>query len=172
MQTNTKAILDQPIHDFRSELSVRTCNALAMADIVTLKDLVAKDERALRKVRNCGRVSFYEITEFLTRHGLALAGRAGVSLAQLKSKIVTLELTIQEKNGEVQLLSDKLQSVRDELDRFAQRYSNSLSRNEAVLGRLEVQVGRFEQLMSKIFRKERREALALEIEKLDNGELP
>jgi hypothetical protein len=39
-----------------------------------------------------------------------------------------------------------------------------------LLDRLEVQVNRFEQLMSKLFRQERRKALAVQIEKLDNGD--
>jgi Bacterial RNA polymerase, alpha chain C terminal domain len=142
------------------ELSARAYNILCENGIDTVEKLAAIEERRLREFRNCGRTTIYELRAFLQKRGLDLANPVDSQTAKLKKQVEELARANAAKDAEILQL-------KTELDRIAR-----LPLANDLVDRLEIQVDRFEQLMSKIFRKERREALLLEIEKLDNGELP
>ena len=133
-----------------SELSARARNILYFYGIDTVEQLAAKEERELRKFRNCGRTVINELRAFLQKRGLDLVNNTppDISVSELKAQIA--ELREANANKDIEILQLK-------------------AANNA-LHRLEIQVDRFEQLMSKLFRKERRQALVEELEKLDNGD--
>jgi hypothetical protein len=141
-----------------SGLSTRAYNILYQHDVDTVEQLAAKEESELRKCRNCGRTTIYELRAFLQKRGLDLANPLDSRTAKLKTQVEEFRKANADKDAEILQL-------KTELDRIAKL---PLANN--LVDRLEIQVDRFEQLMSKLFRKERREALAREIEKLDNGE--
>ena len=63
------SILDKPVRDF--DFSIRALNCLHAAGIETVRDLVKiKNGRELLRVRNFGKLSLTEITEWLTKHNL------------------------------------------------------------------------------------------------------
>ena len=65
-----KELLKRNVNEL--ELSVRAVNCLEMADIRTIRDLVAKTDAEMLKYRNFGRKSLNEIKEVLTNMGLSL----------------------------------------------------------------------------------------------------
>jgi DNA-directed RNA polymerase subunit alpha len=65
-----KELLSRNVNEL--ELSVRAVNCLEMADIRTIRDLVAKSDAEMLKYRNFGRKSLNEIKEVLTGMGLSL----------------------------------------------------------------------------------------------------
>jgi len=62
--------LNKPVAEL--ELSVRAANCLEAANIVTIRDLVQKDEKEMLGFRNFGKKSLAEIKEILDEMGLAL----------------------------------------------------------------------------------------------------
>lgn len=54
-------------------LSVRASNCLAMADIHTVADLIARSADELLELRNFGQTTLHEVRERLAEHGLKLA---------------------------------------------------------------------------------------------------
>ena len=156
-------LLERPITDFKDELSSRAYNVLFYADIGTIGELVAKDEDSMRKLRHCGRVVLTEIKAFLFKYGLSFSLQTEDDSTKLKNRILELELILQQNRAEIQRLGNAAE--------FAQRYDQLLSRTEAVVQRLETEVGLFSNLMFKLLSKERRAALAQEIERLDSGEI-
>jgi DNA-directed RNA polymerase subunit alpha len=65
-----KELLSRNVNEL--ELSVRAVNCLEMAEIRTIRDLVAKSDAEMLKYRNFGRKSLNEIKEVLTGMGLSL----------------------------------------------------------------------------------------------------
>lgn len=61
-------MLDRPITDY--PLSIRTLNCLKVADINTLRELVRLTEKDLSKVRNFGKKSISELSDFIKDHDL------------------------------------------------------------------------------------------------------
>ena len=53
------------------DLSVRSLNSLKNADILTLRDLVARSEKDMLETKNFGRKSLEEVQEVLDTFGLA-----------------------------------------------------------------------------------------------------
>lgn len=67
--TDGAKILDTPVRDF--DFTIRALNCLNAAGIITVRDLVKiKNGRELLRVRNFGKLSLTEITEWLTKHNL------------------------------------------------------------------------------------------------------
>lgn len=65
----SKEFLDKPVRDF--DFSIRALNCLHAAGIETVRDLVKiKNGRELLRVRNFGKLSLTEITEWLTKNNL------------------------------------------------------------------------------------------------------
>jgi DNA-directed RNA polymerase subunit alpha len=64
-----KAYLAKPVAEL--ELSVRSSNCLEAANIVTIRDLVARTESDMLKYRNFGRKSLNEIKDILAEMGLS-----------------------------------------------------------------------------------------------------
>lgn len=67
------------LHVAELELSYRPWNCLTMADILTVRDLVAKTPKDLMGIKNMGRKSVAEVRETLQAMGLDLAGCSGLS---------------------------------------------------------------------------------------------
>ncbi len=65
-----KELLSRNVNEL--ELSVRAVNCLEMAEIRTIRDLVAKSDAEMLKYRNFGRKSLNEIKEVLAGMGLSL----------------------------------------------------------------------------------------------------
>ncbi len=65
-----KTYLSKPVAEL--ELSVRSANCLEAANIITIRELVAKTEPEMLKFRNFGRKSLNEIKTILTEMGLSL----------------------------------------------------------------------------------------------------
>lgn len=61
-------MLDRPITDY--PLSIRALNCLKVADINTLRELVRLTEKDLLKVRNFGKKSISELSDFIKDHDL------------------------------------------------------------------------------------------------------
>lgn len=91
---NDQRELDQQYVDSRLQLSiqdldlsVRSYNCLARADIKTVEDIVCMTEQDLMRVRNLGRKSFEEVVNRITDLGLHLAdGYTETRITQLKEK--------------------------------------------------------------------------------------
>jgi chromosome segregation ATPase len=98
--------------------------------------------------------------------------KENAKISQLQAKVERLREELRSKDGEIAELEAENGVLKQERDSLRNRFETRLGLSADLAERIETQVGRFEQLMSKVLRKERREALALEIEKLDNGELP
>jgi predicted nucleic acid-binding Zn-ribbon protein len=98
--------------------------------------------------------------------------KENAKISQLQAKVERLREELRLKDIEIAKLEAQSAKLETERDGLRSRFETRLALSADLTDRLETQVARFEQLMSKVFRKERREALALEIEKLDNGELP
>jgi DNA-directed RNA polymerase subunit alpha len=75
-----KELLSRNVNEL--ELSVRAVNCLEMADIRTIRDLVAKSDAEMLKYRNFGRKSLNEIKEVLTGMGLSL----GMDISDIEEK--------------------------------------------------------------------------------------
>jgi DNA-directed RNA polymerase subunit alpha len=69
-ETTNNSILETSIADL--DLSVRSYNCLMRAGIKDVKDLIAKSEEDMMKVRNLGRKSLKEVKEKLEELGLSL----------------------------------------------------------------------------------------------------
>ena len=68
--TALDALLNKSIDEL--DLSVRSTNSLKNANILTLRDLVAKSEKDMLETKNFGRKSLEEVEEVLDSFGLAL----------------------------------------------------------------------------------------------------
>jgi DNA-directed RNA polymerase subunit alpha len=79
METETERakqeLLDKPVSILN--LSVRASNCLDQARIGTIRELVAKTEADLLRVRSFGKTSLHEVQRKLAEHGLALGLRFG-----------------------------------------------------------------------------------------------
>jgi TolA-binding protein len=139
-----------------TEFSPRARNLLYEWEIYSIGKLASKSESQVRKWRNCGKKTIAEFRAALEKRGLCFEQYAGPVSEKLRQKINALEVALAQKEERIKELETKLAQ---------------LPMQDHVVERLEVQVERFEQLMSKLFRKERRQALASELEKLNNGEL-
>ena len=60
-------------------LSVRASNCLEAENILTVRDLLGKDEDSLMEVRNFGDTTLHEVNEKLGELGLRLGMRVGSS---------------------------------------------------------------------------------------------
>ena len=60
-------------------LSVRASNCLEAENILTVRDLIGKDEDSLMEVRNFGDTTLHEVNEKLGELGLRLGMRIGSS---------------------------------------------------------------------------------------------
>ena len=69
-ETTNNSILETSVVDL--DLSVRSLNCLMRAGIKDVKDLIAKSEEEMMKVRNLGRKSLKEVKEKLEELGLSL----------------------------------------------------------------------------------------------------
>ncbi len=69
-ETSTNSVLETSIADL--DLSVRSFNCLMRAGIKDVRDLTAKTEEDMMKVRNLGRKSLKEVKEKLDELGLSL----------------------------------------------------------------------------------------------------
>ena len=69
-EASNNSVLETSILDL--DLSVRSTNCLMRANIKDIKDLIAKSEEDMMKVRNLGRKSLKEVKEKLEELGLSL----------------------------------------------------------------------------------------------------
>jgi cation transport regulator ChaC len=139
-----------------TEFSPRARNLLYQREINSIEKLASKSESQVRKWRNCGKKTIAEFRAALAKRGLSFEQYASAPSEKLRRKAEALEVALAQKEERIKELETKLAQ---------------LPIQDHVVERLEVQVERFAQLMSKLFRKERRQALAEELEKLNNGEL-
>jgi DNA-directed RNA polymerase alpha subunit len=82
-ESATEELLDKPVSIL--SLSVRASNCLEAARITTLRELVAKTEADLLRVRSFGKTSLHEVHRKLAEYNLSLGmtfGEAGVQPAQ------------------------------------------------------------------------------------------
>jgi hypothetical protein len=94
----------------------------------------------------------------------AIASRKG-KIRRLENKIAELR----ETNIRLNALNEQLRSeLACERERIWSQIGVRLKLDAEINERLQVQVERFEQLMSKVFRKERQKALSDEIERLNH----
>lgn len=97
-------VLNQPIE--RLDLTSRAYNVLHWYEIKTIGELAARQERELRKMRNCGPKTIRELRCFLKDRGLDLMepDPPPQSIKEMRAKISALEA----KNRELQAELDRL----------------------------------------------------------------
>jgi chromosome segregation ATPase len=96
--------------------------------------------------------------------------KENAKISQLQTKLEQLREELRFKDSEIAGLEQQIDRLEHERDGLRNRFEAKLAMSADLVERLDMQVGRFEQLMSKVLRKERCQALALEIQKLDDGE--
>lgn len=89
--TAFKELVSKPISEL--ELSVRSANCLAAANIKTIGDLVKKTEAEMLKYKNFGKKSLSEIQGILASMGLSLGMNVEERLKGKKSSVTTPEPT-------------------------------------------------------------------------------
>jgi DNA-directed RNA polymerase subunit alpha len=99
-------ILNQPIE--RSDLTARAYNVLHWYEIKTVGELAARQERELRKMRNCGRRTINELRCFLRDRGLDLVepDPPPESIKELRAEMAVLKAKNQELRAELDRLRE------------------------------------------------------------------
>jgi predicted RNase H-like nuclease (RuvC/YqgF family) len=97
----------------------------------------------------------------------AIQSRNG-KIRRRENKIAELRETNIKLNALIVQLRSELKELQCERERIWSQIGVRLKLDADINKRLEVQVERFEQLMSKVFRKERQKALSDEIERLNH----
>ena len=105
-----------------SELSVRAVNSLTYLGIKTVEDLKKWSARDLRKQRNFGKKTLFEIRCFLAKRNLTLREEVLITEQDIKDKIKEIPSTLKEMVVQVRDMRSILLNLEDYLERALMPY--------------------------------------------------